>query len=1482
MAVSTIVSAQKQKYNVDRCTAANRNKPVHNVFVGADNVKWVGSGQEYYQVRACNTGSMMPLELGELSVFSFYSGNVDLRWKTDVMLSEARGATDISCAWYDAKNDWLWIGTKNSGLFQFKTKPALTFIEQMSAQNSKLKSNEITSIFQDASGKYWIGTSEGLMVGAPKRWKNELDGFHVQRVRAVGADFYVLADSEFWIVQSDRFKPVNLEEKALEGEAVDFDFDPSGSLWIVSRMLTRYDLATDEFDVFSGPEYYTSEYGKCIAADVDGAIWVGTEDKGLYRIEKAASFTATLLVEQELNCTGNGKDASLIVKLEGGKTPFTYQWSNAALAGNNPKNLSAGNYTVTVTDVSGVTKTAKVTINDALPKLTAVQKTPESGLDAKDGSAELTIEGGAKPYQIKWSSGASTATASQLKEGKYTVTVTDQKGCTASTSVSITQKVTAMNVVVQWPFQVKCKGATAEIKVTVIGGKPPYQYKWSNPTFKGELLTGVAPGAYQLTVTDALGSTFTNPINISEPEALVATLQVIGAASTGKTDGKATVEGKGGTGKYSYAWDTGETNATAFQLGAGKHNVTLTDANGCTTSISLEMRENIIPLSVIVKENEPITCFGKTGSLKVTVAGGKTPYQYKWSAATMQGETPANVPAGTYTLTVTDAVNGTATATYTLKQPDELRITVNAIAAASTEKSDGKATADSKGGAGKYIYAWDSGESSANAVKLNAGKHSVTLTDANGCMAIGTVDIRENIQAINVLITENESIKCAGKTGSLKVAVSGGKAPFQYRWSDATLQGESPVAVKAGIYQLTVTDAVGGTAQANFTFKQPDELSASATATSAASTGMSDGKAQADGKGGSGKFSFSWDNGENTANAVKLAPGKHTLTLTDANGCTAVASVDMRENILPLTVSVQEIENVKCNGGAGSLKATVSGGKAPFQYQWSANTLQGDRPTGVKAGTYQLTVTDVAGGTSSTAFTLKQPDALEAIAVAANAASTGKADGKAAVQGKGGTGKYTIAWDDNETTATAIKLTPGNHTVTLTDVNGCTAVGSVEITENILPLALRLEETGKIKCAGQGSAVKVILSGGKEPYKYQWSDAKITGAAPDAMLAGTYQLTVTDAPGSTVVASISIRQPQPIAVNATVTASASTGNADGKASITALGGGGKFLYAWDNGETTANANKLAPGKHSVTVTDANVCTASETIEITENILPLTVNLLETGSIKCAGEKSSIKATISGGKPPFQYQWSFPSSQQTDITGVAPGTYQLTVSDAKNTTATSQVIVKGPDSLLAKVLRSGGATTERSKDGWATIEVKGGTKPFSILWDNGENIAAATKLNFGSRQVTVTDAQNCSAFAAVEIGKRILPELSAASLISGQAIKVEQLRFDADSSSLNPSCYPVLNEVYNFLQENGSIVIEVGGHTNNVPSDAFADKLSTARAKAAADYLVAKGVDPKRVTYKGYGKRKPISSNSTALGRLENQRVEIKILEIKKQ
>ena len=405
------------------------------------------------------------------------------------------------------------------------------------------------------------------------------------------------------------------------------------------------------------------------------------------------------------------------------------------------------------------------------------------------------------------------------------------------------------------------------------------------------------------------------------------------------------------------------------------------------------------------------------------------------------------------------------------------------------------------------------------------------------------------------------------------------------------------------------------------------------------------------------------------------------------------------------------------------------------------------------------------------------------------------------------------------------------------------------------------------------------VTGGKSPFQYQWSDAKLSGESPSGIAAGTYQVTITDAVGTKTNASITIKAPEAIEVNIQAQAPASTGNADGKALANVKGGNGNYTFKWDNSETNATAVKLAPGKHAVTVTDANGCSATASIEVTENILPLAVSIQEKTSIKCAGaSEASVVAQVSGGKAPFQYQWSAAGISGEQVSGLAAGTYDVTVTDVTGATKTATISLAQPTTITAEISDTKMATSASVLDGKASVTAKGGSGTYTYQWSNGETSANATKLSPGNNTVTVTDANGCTAVANFETGQRILAALSG-TLRSGQTIRMEQLQFEADSSTINEPSLPVLNELYEFLQENTSIFIEVGGHTNSLPPDEVCDRLSTARAKSVVEYLVQKGIPEGRLSYKGYGKRVPIADNGTPEGRQQNQRVEIKILRV---
>ncbi len=1177
-AVKSIAQVQME---VIRTKAIDRNTPVTNIHIDGEN-KWVGNRKGLFQVHSPEQSTPANLAPTEWSLLQTYSGNHDIRLPLEDLLTQmgADGQSirtkgdRITCAIFEEKGSQLWVGTRKSGLFQFKTQPSLKLVSKHTPGGSK----DINTLFLDTNGRLWIGTSAGCSYGKDGKWRQEEKLFSIRAFAQSGTNIWVMGDDLLWKVDArDKWQAVDTDAKLTEGEVVDIAVDGNSMLWIASQIITRFDPATEDATVFGPAQEFTSQDVSCMAIDAENAVWVGTNDKGLYLIQKVDAMTVTCLLDKMLSCGENKKDASLKVTVTGGAAPYTYAW-DGGLTGTNPQKLGPGEYSLTVTDSKGKAKSIKFPILNPNFTLTIAQDKPAGESGAPDGAASVKVVGGNPEYTFKWDNGETTAKATTLAEGGHSVTVTDRAGCTATASVEIRRVVSALMVAISQTKAIGCTGSKdAAIKAEAIGGKAPYQYQWNTPSLMaGANLTGLPAGGYAVTVTDAAGQSASASFEVKAAEAITATIKVDAPASTGKADGKATVKAVGGGGKFTFLWDNSETTATATKLGPGNHTVTVTDAAGCTATASVSITENILPLAVAISQEKEIKCAGeKTASFKAEPYGGKGPYKFAWT--------------------------------------------------------------------------------------------------------------------------------------------SGGTA-------------ETVTSLGAGSYDVTVTDANGTTAAAKFLVK-------------------------------------------------------------DATAITLTAKVD-----------------------------------AP--------------------------------------------------------ASTGNSDGKATVKATGGTGNFAYKWDTNETTATATKLGPGNHTVTVTDAAGCTSTASVSISENILPLAVAISQEKEIKCAGEKTAsLKAEPNGGKGPYKFVWTGGGAAEAVT-ALGAGSYDVTVTDAAGTTATAKFTVKEAAAITLTAKVEAPASTGNSDGKSTVKANGGTGNFTYKWDTNETTATASKLGPGDHTVTVTDASGCTATTQVWVNENILTLAVAISQEKEIKCAGEKTaSLSAEVSGGKGPYKFSWT--GGEQTEsAAALAAGNYQVTVTDATGTTAIASKRVAEPSPLRAEVKNIRPATTEKTNNGKATLDASGGTGNYRYAWDNStETAATATALPAGQRSVTVTDGNGCTATAAFEVKTRIIPELSANNLRSGETIKLEKIYFQPDSTNMDPDSRPTLDELYEFLQENAGIVIEVGGHTNGIPSHEFCDQLSTARAKSVAEYIVSLGLPTSRITYKGYGKRNPVATNSTPEGRAKNQRVEMKVVRV---
>ncbi|NOT37318.1 MAG: OmpA family protein [Saprospiraceae bacterium] len=279
---------------------------------------------------------------------------------------------------------------------------------------------------------------------------------------------------------------------------------------------------------------------------------------------------------------------------------------------------------------------------------------------------------------------------------------------------------------------------------------------------------------------------------------------------------------------------------------------------------------------------------------------------------------------------------------------------------------------------------------------------------------------------------------------------------------------------------------------------------------------------------------------------------------------------------------------------------------------------------------------------------------------------------------------------------------------------------------------------------------------------------------------------------------------------------------------------------------------------------------------------LTAVAFAKGEIKCNGAKtSSIRVIVNGGKTPYSYNWNKPEMNGASKDSLGAGDYTVTITDAEAIEFIASVTIKEPEAVQMDLISKERVSDISKKDGKASIKLSGGNPPLRIVWDNGRTGQTVNNLSAGKHILRVYDANNCqSNFDVIIDAPKVIPDLEKEKIAVGQTLRINQLYFTADSSVVSPESYSVLNEIFDFLVANKGVTIEIGGHTNGIPSHEYCDKLSASRAKNIAEYLYTKGIPLSQISFKGYGKRNPIASNETQSGRIKNQRVEMKIVEIK--
>jgi len=1054
----------------------------------------------------------------------------------------------------------------------------------------------------------------------------------------------------------------------------------------------------------------------------------------------------------------NIANGTAIVTVLSGTPPYQYLWSNGQTT-QTIGNLPVGTYCVTVTDANGCADSCCITLIAADSIVIITDTIYQITCDSIWGGIDIHVTHGTQPYTYNWNNGATTEDISHLEAGTYTVTVTEGGGCTVTKSAIVTVNVNCCNVVppplpptitINSIVGDNCNG-TGCIHATFTGCCLRYSYTYYNPC-NPALSYSIAPttdslvfcnlyaGTYTLYVSDPCGNTVqqTVVVPLLAPP-LSATIQYGNCGST------ICANAAGGCPPYTYNWGGGITGPCLTNIEpCTNYIVTITDSRGCTVTRSVTAPQ------ITFNAVQP-TCCEENGRLCVNVCFGEGPYTYAWCNGST-GACAFNLPAGTCCVTVTNANGDHVTCCYTLTSPQIIPpvVTFNFSQCGSVVTP-----VINTFGCQPYSFHWEN-----NSIELTRGNLSgcdsivFTITTCDG------VSHHYGIRVPNVIVNTTP-ITCAGGEGTACISMECFRCPpYTYTWNPGcgAVNHDSCITCTAGIYTVCITNSCGDVVccQVSLTPVSPVTVLINSVNHPTSSLPNS-GTINVSGTGGTPPYTWLWSNGSTLQNQTGLSAGTYTVTVTDANGCTATKSVTL---ILKckLSYTYLVLQNASCFKNNGVAIVFPSGGTAPYTYAWQTVPVQTTATgTGLAYGVNSFVlITDANGCKILAQIVVPTSTGLGLNFVPSvypggkNIRCHGGNDGSINLIVTGSTGPYTYTWSNGATTQNISGLTAGTYTVTVTN-GGCTNTALVILTQ---PAALVLNVTKtNVSCnGGSNGTATANASGGTAPYTYSWNTVPLqTNATATGLSAGTYTVTVSDVNGCTKTASVNITQPPIIVITGVQTNVKCFGGSTGLINISISGGTAPYSYLWSNGVTTKNNHGIPAGTYTITVTDSKGCTKQYSATISQPP-QLTATFVKTNVSCFGGNNGTASVTASGGTPPYTYSWNtVPVKTTAAVTGLAAGNFTCTITDSQGCKKTVTINISQPTAITISITKTN-VSTPGGHNGSATANVSGGTPPYLYSWNTVPVITTATAVNLsaGTYTVTVTDANGCTKTKSVTI------------------------------------------------------------------------------------------------------------------------------------
>lgn len=797
---------------------------------------------------------------------------------------------------------------------------------------------------------------------------------------------------------------------------------------------------------------------------------------------------------------------------------------------------------------------------------------------------------------------------------------------------------------------------------------------------------------------------------------------------------------------------------------------------------------NIMTVDVVGTD---VSCNGGSdGKATANVTGGTSPYIYTWDPNVGNTSTVTNLAPGQYTVTVNDGTGCTAIDSVTISEPTVLSFTTSVTPPTCNGGSDGSITVSASGGTPPYQYSSDGGnifQNNNTLTGLAANTYTVVVKDSNDCTKSSTVTLTDP-SAIQPNLTVS-NISCNGANdGSVTSNPTNGTPPYQYSLdSGPFVTNNSFTGIASGFHTLTVKDSLGCQQSEGFNIFEPTALNSFISSSSDVScNGGSDGSFTVTVSGGTTPYSFSIDgtNFQSSGTFTGLTANTYNVFVKDSNNCQTTNTVIIDEPT-PLILSVLFQINISCTGATdGTVVLTASGGTGP--YEFSPDQVFYYRSgffDNLAGGTYTYYVRDNNSCEDSITFTIFEPTPLGLVATdTTDASCLGISDGSITVSGTGGTQPYRYSIDGGAFTndSTFDNLDAGSYDFTVEDNNGCQFTQTFSI-GFITTINATITSTN-VGCNGDTTgSITISASGGASPYTYSLDGTNFqalntfTGLAAD-----NYTVTVKDDNGCLGIETVTITEPDELAVSVVSTTAASCFNTtDGSLEIDVTGGTSPYNFDWSNDSTTQNLINVGGGSYTVVVTDNNGCTATLTATVGQS--PEMFIDLESGikPVSCNGQSDGgVNVKVLGGTPPYSYVWTGGANTE-DISNVVAGTYTLTVSDANGCSLQESYTVTQPSGLFIALVSSSDASCANGNGGAITVSTTGGVQPYSYSVDGitYQNDSVFTGLTAGNYSVEVKDDNGCTNSVAVTIedgGDVFYSYGGDIEIINGQTVHLEPI------------------------------------------------------------------------------------------------------------